>query len=69
MEVDERVTLVDYTASPQGINLPIPADSSCHRKGTTGEWVHILKSPDLADLKVELESVYKSGIKSLAVCW
>ncbi len=71
VEVDERVTLVDYTASPQGMNLPIPPAESGknYKRGTTGEWVHILKTPDLESLKTELVSVYQSGIQSIAVCW
>ncbi|KAJ3062865.1 hypothetical protein HK102_008641, partial [Quaeritorhiza haematococci] len=68
IEVDERVTLVGYSASPEGLNVQIPENSTSHVKGVTGEWVQVLKKPDLKKVEEELRRVVGKGIRSLAVC-
>ncbi|KAL2919038.1 hypothetical protein HK105_201308 [Polyrhizophydium stewartii] len=68
VEVDERVTLVGYSAVPSGMNVSVPADDPSYVKGVTGEWVHVIKEPDLAKIEADLRAVREAGIRSVAVC-
>ncbi|KAJ3051785.1 hypothetical protein HK097_007188, partial [Rhizophlyctis rosea] len=68
VEVDERVTLVGYSATPDGMNVRVPNNDPTYVKGITGEWVHILQKPDLSKVEHDLRSVYASGIRSVAIC-
>ncbi|ELR11567.1 5oxoprolinase [Acanthamoeba castellanii str. Neff] len=63
VEVEERVRLV-------GAESNLPADSAStgnYVKGTTLEWVEILKKPNLEKLEADLKAVYDSGIRAVAV--
>ena len=67
VEVDERVTLLGYTA---GASSKIPEVSNIPDlcvKGVTGEWVRILLAPDLIRLESDLRAFKAKGITSLAV--
>ncbi|KAI8849024.1 Hydantoinase B/oxoprolinase-domain-containing protein [Chytridium lagenaria] len=68
VEVDERVTLVGYTATATGRDIAVPEGDPSYVKGMTGEWVRILKKPDLSKAETELRALKESGIKSLAIC-
>ncbi|KAI9353888.1 Hydantoinase/oxoprolinase-domain-containing protein [Obelidium mucronatum] len=70
IEVDERVSLVGYTAHASGVvkEEDIPKGDENYAKGVTGEWVKILKKPDLVHVENTLKAVYKSGIRSIAIC-
>ncbi|KAJ3250205.1 hypothetical protein HDU77_006899 [Chytriomyces hyalinus] len=70
VEVDERVSLVGYTAHPKGKveDADIPKNDPSYVKGITGEWVHIRKKLDMDRVKESLETVYNQGIRSIAIC-
>ncbi|KAI9366847.1 Hydantoinase B/oxoprolinase-domain-containing protein [Zopfochytrium polystomum] len=68
VEVDERVTLVGYSASDSGFNVQVPKDDPNYVQGVTGEWVRILKRPDLHEVERQLRLVYSQGIRSVAIC-
>ena len=69
IEVDERVTLVGYTSTSKGLSVTIPSNDPSYVQGTTGEWIHIQKQPQLNDLKVKLQSLFNQGIKSVSICF
>jgi len=62
VEVDERVRLVGAESQ-----LPSSGPSDRYVRGTTLEWVEILKKPDLETLKAELKAAYDAGIRAVAV--
>ncbi|KAI8924480.1 Hydantoinase B/oxoprolinase-domain-containing protein [Entophlyctis helioformis] len=68
IEVDERVTLVGFSAVSSGMAVDVPKDDPSYVKGVTGEWVHILKRPDTAMLEEPLKALIRDGIKSIAIC-
>lgn len=66
VEIDERVTLEDYTedaekhfTKPNGVDLV---------EGLSSETVRIIKKPDVEEIKSTLKILYSSGIRSIAVC-
>lgn len=67
VEVDERVTLEDYSEDPDQKFTSVGADPLLV-KGISGETVRILKEPDTRKIKTVLKLLYDSGIKSVAVC-
>ncbi|KAJ3327850.1 hypothetical protein HDU76_011010 [Blyttiomyces sp. JEL0837] len=68
IEVDERVTLVGYTAAPSGMDIKVDENDPSYVEGLTGEWVKILKEPDVVQIEKDLKSVYDRGIRSVAIC-
>ncbi|KAJ3296893.1 hypothetical protein HK104_001044 [Borealophlyctis nickersoniae] len=69
VEVGERVTLVGYSASQRGMNVKIPENDPAYVKSITGEWVRVLRKPDLKNVEAALTAVYNQGIRSVAVCF
>lgn len=73
VEIDERVTLEDYAEDPTRHHTEAPsvqeagADSEIVR-GLSGEAVRILKRPDHEQIRKQLQEVFDSGLKSIAVC-
>lgn len=77
VEIDERVTLEDYTEDPErtmtetqarpGGEASIVQEQTLVR-GMSGETVRILKRADDADIRARLQEVYDDGIRSIAVC-
>ncbi|KAJ3382425.1 hypothetical protein HDU84_004278 [Entophlyctis sp. JEL0112] len=72
IEIDERVSLVGYTAHSRGHILEdqaavLSADPNCV-KGVTGEWVRVLKRIDTQVVEKQLQEIYNSGIRSIAIC-
>ncbi|KAM0714245.1 hypothetical protein Q7P37_010032 [Cladosporium fusiforme] len=73
VEIDERVTLEDYAEDPTRNQTPAPsiqeagADAEIVR-GLSGEAVRILKKPDHEQIRKQLQEVFDSGLKSIAVC-
>ncbi|KAJ3071522.1 hypothetical protein HDU98_005187 [Podochytrium sp. JEL0797] len=69
VEVDERVSLVGYTAHVKGV---VREEDVMGRegfvKGVTGEWVRVLKKIDLEEVEKSLKEVLASGIRSIAIC-
>lgn len=73
VEIDERVTLEDYAEDPQRHQTKAPsieeaeADAELVR-GTSGEAVRILQKPSKDKIRAQLQDVYDSGLRSIAVC-
>jgi 5-oxoprolinase (ATP-hydrolysing) len=75
VEIDERVTLEDYAEDPERTitkarvkaGTPEAADSDLVL-GLSGEAVRILRRPEAETIRKQLQEVYDSGIKSIAVC-
>lgn len=66
VEVDERVTLEDYTEDAnKGFTKPNGKDLV---EGLSSETVRIIKAPDVEEIKSTLRVLYASGIRSIAVC-
>jgi 5-oxoprolinase (ATP-hydrolysing) len=65
VEVDERVTLEDYSEDP-GLHVT-DADGETLVKGLSGETVRILKKPNEQDIESSLKLIYASGIRSIGV--
>ena len=73
VEIDERVTLEDYAEDPERHQTDAPSmdDASSDAelvKGMSGEAVRILKRPQEERVREQLQEVYDSGLKSVAVC-
>ncbi|KAH8170577.1 hydantoinase b/oxoprolinase domain-containing protein [Sarocladium implicatum] len=75
VEVDERVTLEDYAEDPYRTTTKPEAKAGTQEakgkdlvQGLSGETVRILKRADESEFRSKLQSVYDSGIRSIAVC-
>ncbi|RKP05235.1 5-oxoprolinase-like protein [Thamnocephalis sphaerospora] len=68
VEVDERVTLLGAAATHQ----PLPTAEEIGQpdvvRGLSGEYVRIMRRPDMAAVETELQAVRAAGIQSLAIC-
>ncbi|PVU85562.1 hypothetical protein BB559_006947 [Furculomyces boomerangus] len=74
VEIDERVTLVGYQLNPLGVygdvpNLEEEAKQGNIIKGVSGEYVRVLKKPDLDAVEKTLRKYYDEGIRSIAICF
>ncbi|EJD47806.1 5-oxoprolinase [Auricularia subglabra TFB-10046 SS5] len=85
LEVDERVTLVGFTSDPQADEHAVTFDengtivreysgasnegSGRIVRGISGEAVRILREPDTAAVKKDLQELYDDGYRSIAVCF
>ncbi|PGG97965.1 hypothetical protein AJ79_09020 [Helicocarpus griseus UAMH5409] len=73
VEVDERVTLEDYTEDPTRYTTPTAprnqsfSDSELVR-GLSSEAVRILRRPSEDTVKAQLRALYDEGFRSIAVC-
>ncbi|RMY86625.1 hypothetical protein D0862_10874 [Hortaea werneckii] len=73
VEVDERVTLEDYAEDPERCQTQAQASESASPdaelvKGLSGETVRILQRPQEDQIRTQLQKVYDSGLRSIAVC-
>ncbi|KAI6500902.1 hypothetical protein MCOR13_005845 [Pyricularia oryzae] len=75
VEIDERVTLEDYaedpyrTATKAEVKVGTPeARTADLVMGLSGETVRILERPDEGKIRKQLQEVYDSGIRCIAVC-
>ncbi|THZ42547.1 hypothetical protein D6C87_04921 [Aureobasidium pullulans] len=73
VEIDERVTLEDYAEDPTRNTTEAKAIKDAGEdaelvKGLSGEAVRILKRPDHEQIRKQLQEVFDSGLKSIAVC-
>ncbi len=68
VEVDERVTLEDFTEDPDKAISDVSTDPALFR-GVSGETVRVLRKPDLSIVKKELEALYNDGFRSVSVCF
>ncbi|KAK1082865.1 hypothetical protein LTR33_003633 [Friedmanniomyces endolithicus] len=71
VEIDERVTLEDYAEDPERTKTDATdahdADAELVR-GLSGETVRILQRPREDEIRKQLQGVYDSGLRSIAVC-
>lgn len=67
VEVDERVTMEDYTEDPFSVKTTVPAESADLVVAVTGETVRVLQRPDLDAVKASLQSLWDQGFRSIAV--
>ena len=73
VEIEERVTLEDYTEDPARHTTETkprdnsPADADLVR-GLSSEAVRILKRPSEDKIKSQLQNLYDKGFRSIAVC-
>jgi len=75
VEVDERVTLEDYAEDPERtvskthakVGSPEAREAELVM-GLSGEAVRVLRRPERDAVREELQKVFDSGIKSIAVC-
>ncbi|KAF2862235.1 5-oxoprolinase [Piedraia hortae CBS 480.64] len=72
VEVEERVTLEDYAEDPERkvtdvMGLEQAAEGGVVR-GLSGEAVRVLQKPDEKRVREQLQEVYDSGLRSIAVC-
>ena len=73
VEIDERVTLEDYAEDPERTlteTLPVEqAEQDAELvTGLSGEAVRILSKPDESIVRKQLQEVFNSGLRSVAVC-
>ncbi|KAK3069742.1 hypothetical protein LTR53_011679 [Teratosphaeriaceae sp. CCFEE 6253] len=73
VEIDERVTLEDYAEDPERTHTDAVAASEAGEdaelvKGLSGESVRILRRPQEDAIRSQLQEVYDSGLRSIAVC-
>ncbi|KAJ1869952.1 hypothetical protein LPJ55_005012 [Coemansia sp. RSA 990] len=68
VQIDERVTLVGYAMDPRPSAHQQTGGSSDVVVGRSGEQVRVLKTPDWECVRKQLQQVYDSGIRSIAVC-
>lgn len=73
IEIDERVTLEDYAEDPTRHTTEIPPREQAKTedelvRGLSSEAVRILERPSEEKIRSQLQSVYDSGIRSIAVC-
>jgi len=75
VEIDERVTLEDYAEDPERsvTSVDVKAGTADSKSsdlvmGLSGEAVRILRRPEEETIRKQLQDVYDSGIKSIAVC-
>ncbi|GAB7322906.1 hypothetical protein MBLNU13_g05451t1 [Cladosporium sp. NU13] len=74
VEIDERVTLEDYAEDPTRHQTDVSQDAKSSGndtdlvRGLSGETVRILQRPDHGQIKKQLQEVFDSGLRSIAVC-
>jgi 5-oxoprolinase (ATP-hydrolysing) len=73
VEIEERVTLEDYAEDPtrhetQAETKDKAGPEAEMVKGLSGEAVRILRRPDDDVIRKQLQEVFDSGLKSIAVC-
>lgn len=66
VEIDERVTLEDYTEDVNKTHTEPNGNELI--KGLSSETVRILKKPNIEEIKSTLSILYVSGIRSIAIC-
>jgi 5-oxoprolinase (ATP-hydrolysing) len=73
VEIDERVTLEDYAEDPARTDTKAEPIEKAGQdaelvRGMSGEAVRILQRPSEPTIRSQLQEVFNSGLKSIAVC-
>ncbi|KAL3482417.1 Hydantoinase B/oxoprolinase-domain-containing protein [Aspergillus californicus] len=66
IEVDERVTIEGASEAPQNDHIDVSSDPALVT-GQTGEVVRIMKQPDHAAVRADLETLKAQGFKNIAI--
>ncbi|UPL02482.1 hypothetical protein LCI18_013416 [Fusarium solani-melongenae] len=66
VEVDERVTIEGASEAPETAPIDVTSDPALVM-GQTGEVVRIMKKPDLAAVRADLEKLKAQGFKNVAI--
>lgn len=66
VEIDERVTLEDFVEDPE--NKVTGPDNADLVRGLSSETVRILRRPDRESVRVALQLLYDTGVRSIGVC-
>ena len=66
LEVDERVTIEGFAEDPEPRTIDVDSDPDL-RTGLTGEVVRIIRSPDYVKVRADLETLWATGCRSVAV--
>ncbi|KAJ2977941.1 hypothetical protein NQ176_g4088 [Zarea fungicola] len=69
VEVDERITMEDYTEDPLSAATKINGSDPDLVSAITGEAIRILKRPDLTAVTSDLQNLKEKGFRSLAVAF
>lgn len=67
VEVEERVTMEDYTEDPKSFKTAVKGRDADLVTAVTGETIRIMQRPDLDAVKVCLQSLWDQGFRSIAV--
>ncbi|KPM38671.1 Uncharacterized protein C11D3.15 [Neonectria ditissima] len=67
VEIDERITMEDYTEDPDSSKTIPDAHSADLVTAITGETIRILQKPDLSLVKSQLEHLWDDGFRSIAI--
>ncbi|KAI9167617.1 HyuA, N-methylhydantoinase A/acetone carboxylase, beta subunit [Paramyrothecium foliicola] len=75
IEIDERATLEDYGEDPERKITEVKAQVGTAEakdqelvRGLSGETVRVLQRPNENEIRKQLQEVYDTGIRSIAVC-
>ncbi|KAL9614803.1 MAG: hypothetical protein Q9167_000713 [Letrouitia subvulpina] len=73
IEVDERVTLEDYAEDPERKTTEVQpqgkgSEDTELARGLSSEAVRILKRPQEDEVRLQLQTLYDEGFRSIAVC-
>ncbi|KAJ8102289.1 Hydantoinase B/oxoprolinase-domain-containing protein [Lipomyces tetrasporus] len=68
IEIDERVTLEDYTEHPEKFKTVDVSHDENLVVGLSGEIVRLLKRPESTEIESALLELYAEGFRSIAVC-
>ncbi|KAL2671480.1 hypothetical protein Neosp_014070 [[Neocosmospora] mangrovei] len=66
VEIDERVTIEGASEAPETTPIDVASDPALVM-GQTGEVVRIMKKPDLAAVRADLEKLKAQGFKNVAI--
>jgi 5-oxoprolinase (ATP-hydrolysing) len=69
IEVDERITLEDYTEHPNYTPGGTSLDDPDLVRAVTGETVRILQRPDLNAVKAALQTLWNDGYRSISIAF
>ncbi|KAK7413372.1 hypothetical protein QQX98_007749 [Neonectria punicea] len=67
VEIDERITMEDYTEDPASFKTAPDAENPDLVTAVTGETVRVLQRPDLALVKTQLQNLWDDGFRSIAI--
>lgn len=67
IEVDERITMEDYTEDPESAKTLPSATTPDLVTGITGETIRVMKKPESEAVTLQLQNLWHSGFRSLAV--